>query len=290
MKRRVELARLAAHEALRLRKSHELDLCQAISVYDLAEQGLGLSVYFDAIPSMEGMYFDGKVPRIFLSSLRPSGRMAYTCAHEIAHHVFGHGARVDDQVQSLTSDCANSEEEYLAESFAGFLLMPKLAISHGFVRRDWDITQATPGQLYVIACWLGVGYSTLVWHMKASVKLLHRNRADELVKVPLKQIRRDLVGTSLEEPLIVVDRQWFGRPIDVQVGDYLLFQHAVENESGCLEEISVDALGQLFRATAPGIGRIAVSGDQWAEFVRVSRRGYVGQCQYRHLEEPLDEC
>lgn len=78
MNQKIELARKAVYEALRLRKQQDLQLWQAICIYDLAEE-LGLRVYFDAIPSMEGMYMNGSPPRIILSSLRPTGRMVYTC-------------------------------------------------------------------------------------------------------------------------------------------------------------------------------------------------------------------
>jgi len=289
MRKRIELARLAAVEALKLRKEHGLEFSQAISVYDLAENGLGISVYFDRIASMEGMYFDESPPRIFLSSLRPPGRMAYTCAHEIGHHVFRHGARVDEYVEHIRIHGATADEEYVAERFAGFLLMPKLAVSHGFANRRWDPAQCGAQEIYTVACWLGVGYSTLISHMEYTLKMLPSERAERLVKAPLRDVRRNALGQDGGRHLVVVDQQWFGRPIDLHVGDLVLFKHGVEHDANCLEEMRTEVQGRLFQAVAPGIGRVLSPKAQWAEFVRVSRDEYVGQCRYRHLEEPVDE-
>lgn len=287
MTRTVGLARNAATEALRVRRRHGLQLWQAICVYDLAEQKLGLKVYFDAIPSMEGMYMDGSPPRIILSSVRPQGRMVYTCAHEIGHYIFGHGARVDDVGEAADGSTRWVErEEYLAECFAGFLLMPKVAVSHGFARRKWDISECTPEQLYVVAGWLGVGYTTLIGHMSRSLKAVPSERARQLAKIPLKRIRASIFGEEVEAHVVVVDQHWFGRPIDVQVGDLILFRHRIEFEGNCIEPMCSFQRERIYQAVCPGIGRCFGSGREWAEFVRVSRKEYVGQCRYRHLEDP----
>lgn len=288
MNQREELARNAAYEALSLRRRLGLQLHQAICVYSLAEEKLGVKVYFDAIPSMEGMYMTGDPARIILSSLRPAGRMAYTCAHEIGHHILGHGARVDEELADIDIDRLDAEE-YTAECFAGFLLMPKLAVSHGFARRGWDVSACTPEQLYVVAGWLGVGYTTLIWHMSSSLKMIVSRRAQKLVKVPLRKIRVSMLNQEVEDHLFVVDKEWFGRPIDIQVGDLLLFGQDIKFEGDCIEHVSSTGRGQLFRGAAPGIARSFTREEKWAEFVRVSRKEYVGQCRYRHLEETIDE-
>jgi len=287
MKQRIELARQAAVEALGLRRSQGLHFWQAICVYDLAEK-LGLSVYFDAIPSMEGMYMNGSLPRIILSSLRPAGRMVYTCAHEIGHHIFGHGAHVDQELGDYSIERLE-EDEYLVECFAGFLLMPKIAVSHGFAKRGWDISVCTPEQLYIVAGWLGVGYTTLAMHMSRSLKVLRSRHSESLAKVPLRKIRASILGSESQDHLVVVDQEWFGRPIDVQVGDLILFEHDVIIEESCIEPVESSEIRGEFRAVCPGIGRCYSKEVEWAEFVRVSRKEYIGQCRYRHLEEPIDE-
>jgi len=284
MNQRTKLAQKAAYEALRLRKSQDLQLWQAICVYDLAEE-LGLRVYFNAAPSMEGMYMNLSPPTIILSALRPAGRMAYTCAHEIGHNILGHGARVDEELADIDIDRLDAEE-YTAECFAGFLLMPKLAVSHGFAKRGWDVSACTPEQLYVVAGWLGVGYTTLIWHMSSSLKMMVSGRAEKVAKAPLRKIRRSILKQESKDHLVVVDQEWFGRPIDIQVGDMVLFEHDVVFEGNCIEPVRSPERRGAFRAVCPGIGRCFSKVGEWAEFVRVSRKEYVGQCRYRHLEDP----
>jgi len=287
MNQRIALARKAAYEALKLRKSQNLQLWQAICVYDLAEE-LGLRVHFNAAPSMEGMYMNLSSPTIILSALRPVGRIAYTCAHEIGHHILGHGVRVDEELEDIDIDRLDSEE-YTAECFAGFLLMPKIAVSHGFAKRGWDISACTPEQLYVIAGWLGVGYTSLIWHMSSSLKMIASRRAQKLVKVSLRKIRMSLLNKEVKDNLIVVDKEWFGRPIDIQVGDTALFEHDIGFEGNCIEPMRYSPQKRAYKAVLPGIGRCFSKRGKWAEFVRVSRKEYTGLYQYRHLEEPIDE-
>ena len=89
---RKQMARMAAMVALRTRNKAGATLGQAICVYDLAEH-LGIEVRFLDIPSMEGFYSKNPGPLILLSTLRPAGRRVFTCAHELGHHVLGHGTR-----------------------------------------------------------------------------------------------------------------------------------------------------------------------------------------------------
>jgi hypothetical protein len=55
---------------------------------------LGVTVRFNNI-NMEGMYQRGAPPRIHLSARRPLSRRTYNCAHELGHHVFGHGSSIE---------------------------------------------------------------------------------------------------------------------------------------------------------------------------------------------------
>ena len=91
------MAQGAFAAALRMRKNAGYRLDEAICVYDLAET-LGIEVRFADIPSMEGMLYCNPDPAIIVSSLRPSGRRAFTCAHELGHFQAGDGTTVDDLV------------------------------------------------------------------------------------------------------------------------------------------------------------------------------------------------
>jgi len=288
MERRKDLARKGLTEALRLRQHHKMELHEALCPYDLADK-LGVRVYFDdSMPSMEAAYFSDEPPKIIVTSLRPFGRMAYSCAHEIGHHVFGHGIHVDQKLEN-PEKIELSREEFLAEVFAGFLLMPNLAVRHGFSKRGWSYVDCMPKQVFVVAGWLGVGYTALVNHMCHSLGLITFGKAKELSKVPVKTTKRDLVGEELRENVFWVDRHWIGRPIDVQVGDIIIAEEGLGLEGNVAEPVSVETAKQTFKGVRPGIGRLSAADGSWAAFLRVSRREYKGWGRYRHLEDPEHE-
>ena len=278
-----DMARNAVIKALQIRKACDIEIHEAICVYDLVVK-MGVKVQFDSIPSLEGMYVNGLLPRIILSSLRPAGRMSFTCAHELGHHCFEHGMQVDD----LKDEQVESKfitEEYIADCFASFLLMPKLAVSYAFTKRGWDASRCTPEQLYIVSSWLGVGYTTLAKHMSYSLNLLSQNYMSELCKISPKIIKAEVLGKEIKGNLIIVDEYWTGRPIDIQVGDLILFTGQIQFEGKSIESYSMPGKN-TFKAVCPGLSRLYSNNEQWASFVRVSRKEYVGQCRYRHLEDP----
>ena len=79
------------------------------------------------------------------------------------------------------------------------------------------------------------------------------------------------------------------KPIDIQVGDFIKFNHNVRFDGSCVKALDDRKLNRLYKADRPGIGRFYSFNGTWAEFVRVSRKEYSGHSLYRHLEEPEDE-
>ena len=149
---RKTVARQSMAAALRMRRSAGFPLEEAICVYGLAER-LGIEVRFADIPSMEGMYYRASEPAIILSSLRPAGRRAFTCAHELGHHSNGDGTSVD-QLVGKPHRSGFDAKEFAADCFAGALLMPKMAIQRAFALREWDIQECTPAQVYTVSNYL----------------------------------------------------------------------------------------------------------------------------------------
>jgi Zn-dependent peptidase ImmA (M78 family) len=84
----------AVASALRLRATHGITPEQPVRVFDIAEQA-GVVVWFLGLPTLEGS-FVSEPATIFLSSLRPSGRQAFTCAHELGHWSFGDTCAIDE--------------------------------------------------------------------------------------------------------------------------------------------------------------------------------------------------
>jgi Zn-dependent peptidase ImmA (M78 family) len=278
----------AANAALRVRQSTGLGIWTPICVYDIAEE-LGLEVRFVDISSMEGMYCKTATPLILVSSLRPTGRQAFTCAHELGHHIYKHGTRIDELVDRPTRKSRFDPEEFLADCFADFLLMPKSAVSRAFAMRGWDIRSCTTLQLYTIAGAFGVGYTTLIQHLSSTLNLLPRSRANELARTSPRQIRSTQLWRETREDLVLVDTQWDGRAIDIQVGDLVELPPDVVGEGECVSLSEQGKERLLFRGAIPGVGRFHQPSTGWSSGVRVSRRGYVGRSIFRHLEEADDD-
>jgi Zn-dependent peptidase ImmA (M78 family) len=287
VRRRKDLALDALGRALRLRGEMGIKPQAPAPVFDVIDR-LGIKLSFMPIPSLEGVYQGQPNPVILVSSDRPPGRQAYTGAHELGHYVYGHGVAVgvaSDDVGQEPPESAGPEE-YLADRFAGFFLMPKTAVKHGFRARGWEPRDCTPRQVYTVAGWLGVGYTALVHHMRGSLRMLTYPQSARLLKATPRDIRTSILGRKVRENLFVVGEKWTDRAVDVQVGDLILLPSGTHHEAKNLRVVEETKAAVLLAATAPGIGRVYRPESGWAAFVRASRRNYVGLGPYRHWEDP----
>ena len=292
--RRTERGRQALRAAIRVRMQLKAAPTEALCVYDAAEK-LNIEVRFVDVPSMEGMYVRNSgvdsQPIILVSALRPSGRQATTTAHELGHHIFGHGTRIDQYTADKDENPdlrALDEEEMMANMFAGFCLMPKAAVERGFAVRLGTSRAASPRQVFAVAGWLGVGYGTLIHHMRSSLGLLSPGEAKALLSIQPKRIRQEIIGASTRSDCFLVDAGWTGRPVDLQIGDLAVVTRGVQAEGDCvaMTQTTPDGL-QTVQAVATGIGRLV--GPKWATFVRVRPQAFVGRSIFRHLETVDDE-
>lgn len=278
------LAQKAMCKSIDVRRQTGFDLISPICIYGLCDQ-LNVAVRFVEISSMEGMYCKEEKPVILLSGLRPFPRRTFTCAHELGHHIFGHGLRVDELIEDSEKFKAFNPDEFLVNSFAGFLLMPILGVRKAFVDRGWNVACATPIQIFTIACYFGVGYETLINHMTYALKMLDRTQASSLIKVKPKTIRQQILGYPSAYPLIIADEHWSVPTIDAEVGSQLLLPPTAEPTNQKISLQAEHSNGRIFLVNRPGMVRVYCRDTNWAVFVRISRHQFVGLSQYRHLED-----
>jgi Zn-dependent peptidase ImmA (M78 family) len=233
---------------------------------------------------MEGLYYDDGKPLILISSCRPRGRRAFTCAHEYGHHVFGHGSRIDEVLDS-DSEKNWDPDEFLADCFAGFFLMPKLAICKAFSSRGWDINHCTAEQVFVISGYVGTGYVSLLTHMCYSLGLISHHQFKLLKNVTPKSIKSKLAGFEHTGELIVFDRSWEHKPIDLCVGDILIAPDKLVTDGTCVQYVGTCSRGTVYRASSQGLDRIQDEQGELASHIRVSRLFFEGLAQYRHFPE-----
>lgn len=284
---RSALANQAMTASIAARTKAGLDLVSPICIYALCKAHK-VQVRFNNI-NMEGMYQRATPSRIHLSARRPLPRRAFNCAHEFGHHAFGHGSSIDELREDAKENPWEDPKEFLADSFAGFVLMPILGIRQAFAKRGWKPDSATPLQVFQIACEFGVGYSTLITHLSQSLNMLSRPRATVLKKQKPAAIRAALLGKLSAEPLVIVDTAWSTSVVDVEVGMRLLLPTDCEPDSESITFVTDLPEGRLFEARHPGIVRVIQPDTGWAVFVRIARKQYVGLAEFRHLEEDTDE-
>lgn len=283
MKCSINLLRAGIRGALEVRLRAKVKNDQPICVYDLAER-LGVEVKFCQGKSFGGMYIRSS-GTILVPTLRPPGRQAFTCAHELGHWFFGHGSRLDDPdaMEQITDE---DPDEQLAHTFASHLLMPSWTIQNVFLKRNVNPENASPLQIYAVASQLGVGYSTLVFHLLYALRLISHAKAEALLRTSPADIRKAVLGTNTVRHLILADRFWSDVPIDIQVGDTAILPTNSKVEGEATKVLAKNETGLLIQGYRPGISRAEVTSMGWASFIRVSKKNYEGRSRYRHLEDP----
>lgn len=264
-----------------------VDLKSPTCVYGLCDVHR-VTVRFNDI-NMEGMYDRVPKPRIHVSALRPLARRAFTCAHELGHHIFGHGSTIDEMQDQQSNSDERHPNEVLADAFAAFVLMPTLGLREAFNRRGLDPNTASGTDIYAIACNFGVGQSTLVNHLAYGIGIMNAAQRAALGQVTPKMIRTGLLGEIVPEPLTVADLHWNSPTLDAEEGALLLLPAGVVVDTTILMPQRDVTAGRVFRTMKPGITRVVIPGTSWATYVRVAPRKYVGLARYRHLEDISDD-
>ncbi|MCD4823780.1 MAG: ImmA/IrrE family metallo-endopeptidase [Phycisphaerae bacterium] len=281
---KVDLARTAYQAAIQERTRAGVSPSDTVCVVDLVQKR-DVEVRFYDIPSMEGMYYhDGDSrPLILVSSCRPRGRRAFNCAHEYGHHVFNHGNRVDEVINSTQK--AWDKDEFLADCFAGYLLMPKLAVSRLFTERGWKPDTCTPEQIFTVAGQLGVGYESLLIHMTQALKILSLTRCKDLRTVTPKQIKQNLIGFDNTGEVVTVDEFWIHKPVDLCVGDLIVLPTGTMVEGSNLRPLAQNRENCIFEAAFPGLARAYSKITNWATHIRIAKIKFEGLAKYRHFPE-----
>lgn len=285
---RRDLATKANQQSVNIRLKSGCDLIKPICIYDVCAK-MGVKVTFSEI-NMEGMYQRGTPARIHLPSsiVRPIGRRAYTCAHELGHHVFGHGSTIDELAEERGQNSWELPNEFIADSFASHLLMPTLSLRNAFAIRGITPEMATPIQIHLIANIFKVGYSTLLTHLRFGAEMISFARYEEMKKIKLPAIRAEILGQITSQQLLTFDELSNSPTIDAEVEHLIVLPFGVSCESDALQFVGEVTLGAVFEAKQPGIVRVARDQETWAAFVRISRKNYVGHAGYRHLEDNND--
>lgn len=268
-------------EADKVRIQRGYTMFQPVNVFDIC-MAMEVCVRFVDV-NMEGMYTireDGAHPTIILSNQRPLPRRSFTCAHELGHHVFKHGNRIDELSDNEFS--SDREEETLVDTFAAALLMPNVSIQAEFVKRKLKMVEANSVHFFSVASALGVGYSTLVTNCRIN-KLIGSTKEKELLKQTPAKLFKAITGLH-DKPshFKIIDGHSQLPVIDLEVSNYVILPVSAIIEGNHLQECGRNTTEAVFLAKRAGIVRAVYGGN--SSFIRIQNMQYVGLVENRHLE------
>lgn len=284
---RRELALQGAARAELVRVKCNMPRTGAVDPFLLAEKR-GCEVRFMSLPSLEGVYSPTPRPVIILGSQRPAGRRAFTCAHELGHHEFKHGTRLDELNAGRFQKDADPDE-YLADMFAAFLLMSQASLRRAFKDRALEPSTIEPMQVFQLACHFGVGYSTLIDQMTWTLKMLPAEKCEKLLRIQPKEFK-SYFGGSPQSEVFLVDEFWKDRTVDLEIGDILVFHKGalLEDSHRLLHHGTVDGR-QAFKAISKGYARAFHKNTDWGLNIRIASKHYAGLAQHRFFDDPEEE-
>ena len=280
---KISLATEGLTTSAKLRKKYGYDAFSPVSIFDFCDKA-GVPVRFVDI-EMEGMYVnvgEGLKPTIIISAFRPFHRKVYTCAHEFGHHHFGHGMTVE---KMTTTTEGYNEDEFLVDAFASYLLMPPMGLRGAFNKRKVEFSKVTPLDCLKVACYFGVGYSTLINQLNFNSYITDA-QATTLLKNQPKSLKQHILGDKFSNTLFVVDENFSTMPIDVETNSLLLLPEDVEfDDESYMKAVKHLAGGTVYEVIKPGISRLHSEERKWGAFLRIQKFKYVGLTKFRHLQD-----
>jgi len=279
---KIDLARTGMRAALQTRFEFGAGLEEPICIYSVCDR-LGVPVRFIDV-SMEGIYRPTPVPRIFLSAHRPLVRRHFNCGHELGHHIFGHGATLDEAKERAESYEDRSPDEFLVDCFAGHLLMPVLGIRNAFSRRGNMPTSASPKDILAVATEFAVGYETLVTQLNLSLRDITTTRRHELIRARPK-LRRAIVPEAITGELALLDQHFTTPTLDIEINHLVVAPPGALAVNDIIVRAGETPFGPIFRAVKRGSTELFIPHGSWGATLRVAPEHFIGLARFRYLED-----
>lgn len=263
-----------------IRLSLGYNLYQPLNIYDVCSK-LDIEVQFVDI-DMEGLYINsGESPRILLSSQRPVTRRVFTCAHELGHHVFNHGFKID--VITEQNLCDTNIEEKQVDTFAAHFLMPILGIKSEFLKRRITPESGTELDYYKISCAYGVGYETLIMHCYFNNLITEAKKLSLLKYSPAKILKDHYLKDVGTHTFKIIDGKSLSMPIDIETDSLLILPRSFNVDDKYLRLFANHNSDSIYKTINTGISNIYF--EKQGCFVRIQPKNYVGYTAYRHLKD-----
>ncbi|WP_439673352.1 ImmA/IrrE family metallo-endopeptidase [Embleya sp. MST-111070] len=214
------IAAAHAHQSLRVPRDDYVDVFAAL-------KAANVEVVARKLGPLLGFYLasgDGG-PACLLNEGLVETDIRHTLAHELGHHVLGHGTTLDHDGDRRWGRWGEDwpEHEKAAEAFASWFLMPLPAVRAACARVGVR-HPSSPADVYRIARWLGTPYATTVRHL-VRLKAIGRSTERMWVKnapADLKNLLAHGLGISPRAHVHALGRGAHDAHIRVAAGDLLL--------------------------------------------------------------------
>jgi hypothetical protein len=196
--------------------------------------------------------------------------------------------RLDDLSELRLSD-KRPPEEFMADAFAGYLLMSQTSVRKALLDRKLMGQTLTPQEAFRLASFFGVGYTTFAKHLTWSLLAMDPKHCEKLTRTHPKELKEHFGGTP-ESEVVLVDTHWRGRAVDLEIGDILVLPPGVqvEEESKLQQAGPVDGQS-TFLAVGRGYTRALDDSNDWAVNIRVAPKHFEGLARFRFYEDIEEE-
>jgi len=230
----------ASMAAARLHARLGTDQTKPVDVFAVVQE-LGIWLTTQPLGSLYGFYLrqDGALG-ICLNAGHPETLQRYTCAHELAHHVLGHGSSLDEGDDVDRWGGTSKVEERAAQVFAGNFLMP-LGLVNRVMRRlgNYGTTLNAP-QIYEISREMDVSFAAATWRLR-SLDRIDEDTAVLAVRngaaAAKAQLRDGPPVSAARADLWTIQEVTGSSGFSCRVGDEILIQLPENRSSGRIWEI-----------------------------------------------------
>lgn len=277
-----DLARVATRKAVDLRLDLEIEPDEPVCSFDICE-ALGVATRFTDV-NMEGMYLAGSKPQILVSSKRPLRRRNFTCAHELGHHLFGHGTSLDELREQSLKDVPKHKDEWLADFFAAALVMSQVAVERRFALRGQDPAHASPELFHTVSSELGVTYEALVTHVYYSDNSMPDTKRRQLI-ARRRELRQSLGMDIGNVSLAILDHSSEAPFLVAEVGQIVIAPKGTTFDTRFLQKVCDTRVWTVLTPKRRGVGKLLIPTQENETEVRIMPREFVGLARFRFLEE-----
>lgn len=177
------------------------------------------------LPRAFGFYLDRPHPGILINNRPEPAVQRHTAAHELGHHLLGHGKCADVDVDVFeTTRRSWPEPEKAAEAFAVWFLMPRRAVLAAM--RTLNLTRLSePDEVYQLSLLLGTSYRSTARHLP-NLRLCTTAQSRSWMGVPPGRLKHRLdpgmLPASRAPDVWRIDRRFAGAVLTAAPGDRLV--------------------------------------------------------------------